>query len=117
MSRFPSEHHLASWAAMCPGNNESAGKRKSGRTRRGNNYLKTTLVEAAWAASRTKGTYLRQQSTISPLNGVEVREQQSRFRHRILNVVYHILSSGESYKELVSSKLLETESPMRKSVQ
>ena len=58
MSRFPNEHHLASWAAMCPGNNESAGKRKSGRTRRGNNYLKTTLVEAAWAASRTKGTYL-----------------------------------------------------------
>ena len=58
MSRFPNEHHLSSWAAMCPGNNESAGKKKSGKTRKGNNYLKGILTECAWAASRTKDTEL-----------------------------------------------------------
>lgn len=59
MNRFPSHENLASWAALCPGNNESAGKQKSGRTRRGNNYLKGALVQAAWAASRSKNTYLQ----------------------------------------------------------
>jgi len=58
MSRFPSTAHLASWAAMCPGNNESTGKRKSGRTRRGSPWLGAALVEAARAAQGTKGTYL-----------------------------------------------------------
>lgn len=58
MSRFPSEAHLASRASICPGNNESAGKRLSGKTRKGNPYLRAALVRAARAAARTKGTYL-----------------------------------------------------------
>lgn len=99
MSRFPSEHHLASWAAMCPGNNESAGKRKSGRTRRGNNYLKTTLVEAAWAASRTKGTFLGAKYHITAKRRGGKRAAVA-IGHQILKAVYHIISRGESYKEI-----------------
>jgi len=58
MGPFPTDDHLASWAGMCPGNNESAGKRRTGKTTRGSRWLRTTLVQAAWAASHTKGTYL-----------------------------------------------------------
>jgi transposase len=58
MSRFPSAAHLSSWAGMCPGNHESAGKRRSGKTRRGNRWLRTALVEAGCAAGRTKHTAL-----------------------------------------------------------
>nr|WP_205665653.1 transposase [Anoxybacter fermentans] len=58
MDRFPSSKHLASWAGIAPGNNESAGKRKSGRTTKGNKHLRSTLVEASRSASRTKNTYL-----------------------------------------------------------
>jgi transposase len=61
MSVFASERHISSWAGMCPGNNESAGKSKSGKTRKGNKTLRTTLVECARAASRTKGTYFQEQ--------------------------------------------------------
>ncbi|GAB1405713.1 hypothetical protein MASR1M74_28950 [Lentimicrobium sp.] len=59
MSVFPSEKHLASWAAMAPGNNESAGK-KSGRITHGNKQVKATITEAAWAATRTKTHFIRQ---------------------------------------------------------
>src|SRR5204863_715397 len=59
--QFATAEHLASWAGMCPGNNESAGKRKSGKTTKGNRWLKRILVQAAWAASRAKGTYLQAQ--------------------------------------------------------
>jgi transposase len=56
MSRFPTDRHLASWAGMCPGNNESAGKRNSGKTTKGSQYQRTALVQAPWAASHRKGT-------------------------------------------------------------
>jgi transposase len=56
MSQFPDEAHLSSWAGVCPGNNESAGKKKSGKTQKGNSFLKGTLTESAWAASKTKDT-------------------------------------------------------------
>src|SRR5262249_23111535 len=61
MEQFPTDHHLASWAGISPGNNESAGKRRSGHTTYGNRWLRQMLVQAAWAASRTKGTYLAAQ--------------------------------------------------------
>jgi transposase len=61
MTRFPSADHLASWAGVAPGNYESAGKRASGKTRKGNRFLRTSLVQAAHAAARTKGTYLSAQ--------------------------------------------------------
>src|SRR5262249_27938449 len=61
MSQFPSADHLASWAGLSPGNHESAGKRRSGRTTKGNRWLRQVLVQAAWAASHTKDTYLAAQ--------------------------------------------------------
>src|SRR5260370_11382560 len=61
MSRFPSDRHAAGWVAICPGNDESAGKRRSGKTRRGNPYLRAALIESAHAAARSKNTYLRAQ--------------------------------------------------------
>ena len=61
MAQFPDERHLGSWAGMCPGNNESAGKHRSGKTRHGSKWLRSTLVEIAWEASRTKGCYFRAQ--------------------------------------------------------
>src|SRR3984893_7809268 len=61
MGRFPSEGHLISWAGLCPKNDESAGKRRSTRMRKGAPWLKTTLIQCAWAAARTKGSYLQAQ--------------------------------------------------------
>lgn len=99
MSQFPDELHLSSWAAISPGNNETAGKRKSGRTRRGNNYLKTTLVEAAWVASRTKDTFLSARYyNIARRRGS--KRAAVAIGHQILKDIYHILSTGEPYKEI-----------------
>jgi hypothetical protein len=61
MSQFPTHRHLASWAGMCPGNDQSAGKRHSGKTRKGSKWLRSALTEAAYAAARSKGTYLAAQ--------------------------------------------------------
>jgi transposase len=61
MSRFPTAEHLASWAGLCPGNHESAGKRRSGKARKGDTALQAALVEAAWAAARSRDTYLAAQ--------------------------------------------------------
>ncbi len=99
MSRFPNEHHLSSWAAICPGNNESAGKKMSGKTRRGNNYLKTTLVEAAWAVSRKKDTHLN-----TKFHNIARRRGRKRAAiavgHKILKIVYHILSEKKPFKPI-----------------
>ena len=75
LSRFPSAGHLASWAGLCPGNDESAGKRRSGRTRKGSPWLRTALVEAAQAAARTKDTYLAAQyRRLAARSGAKGRE-------------------------------------------
>jgi transposase len=96
MGRFPSAGHLASWAGMCPGNNESAGKRRSGKTRKGSPYLRTVLVQAAWAASHTKGTYLAAQFR----RLVRRMGKKVAVGHSILVMVYHVLSRRASYEEL-----------------
>ena len=99
MKVFQSASQLASWAGVCPGNNESAGKRKSGRVTHGNVHLKTALVEAAQASTRAKGTYLRDK-----FYRLKARRGAKRavvaIAHKILLAVYHMLSQQVSYNDL-----------------
>jgi transposase len=99
MTRFPSDKHLSSWAGMCPGNNESAGKRKSGKTTKGSNYLRAALTQAGWAASHTKLTYLAAQNKkLSRRLGK--KKALVAVGHSILVIAYHILKNRASYHEL-----------------
>jgi transposase len=99
MSAFPSEHHLSSWAGVCPGSNESAGKRKSGKTTKGNGWLRSALVQAAWAASRKKDSYFQAQ-----YRRLAARRGKKRailaVAHSLLTVIYHMLKNGSTYQEL-----------------
>ncbi len=101
MHRFPSSAHLASWAGMSPGNNESAGKRKSGKTTKGNKSLRATLVLAARAAAKSKNTYL-----FAQYRRIAARRGGNRAAvavgHSILVMTYHMLKNRETYKELGS---------------
>jgi hypothetical protein len=99
LSVFASVSQLASWAGLCPGNNESAGKRKSSHIPKGNVYLKTALVEAANAASRAKGTYLRDRFYRLKARGGYKRAAVA-IAHKILVAVYHMLSQQVSYNDL-----------------
>lgn len=99
MTRFPSAAHLARWARVCPGNNESAGKQFSGRTGHGNNWLRSALIQAANAASRCKNSYLA-----VVYQRLKARRGRKRaivaVAHRILTAVFYMLSSGQPYKDL-----------------
>jgi transposase len=99
LRRFPTAHHLASWAGMCPGNHESAGKRRSGKTRRGSPWLRWALIEVAQAAGRSKDTYV----------GAQYRRLTARLGkkkasvavgHTILVIAYHVLVRDEPYRDL-----------------
>jgi transposase len=101
MATFPTAGHLASWAGMCPGNNESAGKRRTGKTTKGSQWLRTMLVQVAWAASHTKETIL----------SVTYRRWAKRLGkkkalvalgHKILALIYKLLKEQTVYKELWS---------------
>lgn len=99
MKQFPSAQHLASWSGLCPGNNESAGKHKSGRTRKGNRHLRAALVEAALAATRTRDSYFSAQyARIMRRRGH--RKAVIAVAHSILVIAYHLLSRGKTYEEL-----------------
>lgn len=99
MERFPTYRHLASWAGMCPGNNESAGKRKSGRTRKGNVWLRTALVEAAQAAGRSKESYLSAQYHRIARRGGSNKAAVA-VGHSILVIAYKMLMNRTTYQEL-----------------
>lgn len=105
MSRFPSADHITSWAKICPGSNESAGKQKSGRTGKGNPWLRAALVGAAWAAVRTKGAYYAQR-----YRQLSARRGKKRavfaIARSILVAIYHILKRGTPYHELGEDYLL-----------
>ena len=101
MERFPTHRHISAWTGICPGNNESAGKRKSGKVRKGNKWLKRTLVESAWAASQTKETYLSAQ-----YHRLVRRRGKKRAAvavgHTVLVIAYCLLRYKTAYQELGS---------------
>lgn len=104
MSVFPSVRHAAAWAGVCPGNNESAGKRKAQPGRKGNIHLTTALVQAAVAASRTKGTYLKEKYWRLKARRGPMRAALA-IAHKILIAAYHMLSRGVGYHDLGSAHL------------
>lgn len=102
MNRFPDAHHLASWAGMCPGHNESGGKRQSGKTRKGNRWLRQALIEAAHGASHTKDTYLSSQ--YRRLVGRRGKKRALvAVGHSLLVIAYHVLNRQATYVELGSN--------------
>jgi transposase len=112
MSQFPDEAHLSSWAGVCPGNNESAGKKKSGKTQKGNSFLKGALTESAWAASKTKA------SSYSAIYHNIVRRRGKKralvaLAHRMLIDIYYVLKTGEPYQEIGAKAVYERTSKRR----
>lgn len=99
LRRFPSADHLAAWAGLAPGNNESAGKRRSGKTRKGSQWLRTGLVQAAQTVARQKNTYLA-----AHYRRVAARRGKKRalvaVAHSLLVSAYHLIIRKEPYKEL-----------------
>jgi transposase len=99
MTRFPSDKHLASWAGVCPGNKQSAGKRLSGKTTAGNTHLRALLGEAAWAAARTKGTYLS-----AYYHRIARRRGKKKaivaLEHKLLVIISHVLLTKKPYSDL-----------------
>jgi transposase len=99
MSRFPTAGHLVSWAGLCPKNDESAGKRRSTRTRQGAPWLKTTLVTVAWGAVRAKDTYL--QAQFHRLRGRRgAKKAIVAVAASMLTAAYHMLKNGVEYRDL-----------------
>ena len=99
MSQFPTEHQLASWAGLCPGQHESGGKKGSSKTRKGSKWLRGTLTESAKAVVRTKGTYLS-----ARYHRIKSRRGHARATiataHKILTAAYHVLQRGVPYNDL-----------------
>lgn len=96
---FPTDAHLASWAGMAPGNNESAGKKRSGKTTKGSRWLRQALVQAAWAASHKKDSYFQAHAR-------NLMHRRGRKRglvavaHSLLTVIYHMLKNNTDYRDL-----------------
>ena len=99
MTRFHSARHLASWAGQCPGNDQSAGKRRSGKTREGSKWLDYALEEAAMAAIRVKANYpSAQYQRLKPRRGH--KRALGAVKHSLLTAIWHMLSTGETYNDL-----------------
>ena len=106
MSRFPTAAHLCAWAGLAPGNNESAGKRYSGKTRKGNSTLKTTLIQSAKIAKNKKGSFFKAQ-----FERIAVRRGKNRavvaVAHSMLIAIYNMLKHGESFTDLGDAYYLQ----------
>lgn len=99
LEEFPKSNNLGSWAGLCPGNNQSAGKRKSGRSPVHNHPLKTILVEAAWAAVKKRGSYFKDKY-YSLKSRTNPKKAIIAIAHKLLKVIYNIVKHGQEYKEL-----------------
>lgn len=117
MTRFPTPHHLASWAGMCPGNDRSAGKRRGGRTRQANRWLKAALTQAAWGAGRTRRSYFSaQHARLTTRRGV--KRATIAVAHSLLVVVHCLLSdSGEQYADLGAGYFEKLNDPQKQAAQ
>lgn len=102
MTRFPTAAQLASWAGLCPGHHESAGKKRSGKARKGDAALRVALCEAAWSAARTKDTYLAAQFRRFSRRMGKPNEGKAIFAvaHTMIVIVWHVLANGVDYDEL-----------------
>jgi len=102
MGRFPTAQHLASWAGLCPGHHESAGKHRSGRARKGDAALRVTLCEAAWSAARTRDTYLAAQFRRFSRRMGKRNEGKAIFAvaHTMIVIIWHVLANNVAYDEL-----------------
>lgn len=101
MSRFPTDGHISSWAGLCPGNNQSAGKRKSGKTREGNSLLGSTLVVCAHSAVKNKNSHFYAQfQRISAHRGK--KRAYVAIAHSILIAIYHVLKDNVPFRDLGS---------------
>jgi site-specific DNA recombinase len=98
MNRFPTPGNLASWAGMCPGNDESAGKRRSGRTTKGSQWLRSTLVQVAWAATHTKATHFRMLYA-RWTKRMGKKKALVALGHKILVIIHKLLSAGTAYRQ------------------
>ena len=99
LEAFPSEQHLSSWAGMCPGSNESAGKRRSGKTRKGNPWVRRMLCQIGWGAARSQGTYLS-----AKYHRIAARRGKKRaiiaVAHNVLVIGFHLIRNQRRYNEL-----------------
>jgi transposase len=112
MSRFPSPAHLASWAGLAPGNHESAGKRRRVGTRPGDRWLRRVLIEAARAAARSKGSYFgAQYRRIARRRGPN--KAAVAVAHSLLDLVWHLLSTGEPFADLGADYFQQRHDPER----
>ena len=99
MGRFPTDAHISSWAGLCPGDNESAKKRRSGKTRKGNSLLRSTLIVCAHSAAKVKGSYFHAQcQRVSAHRGS--KRAYVAVAHSMLIAIYHILKDGVEFKDL-----------------
>lgn len=112
MSRFPTAAHLVSWAGLCPKNDESAGKRRSTRMRKGAAWPKTTLIQSAWSAIKTKGSYL--QALYHRLRARRGSKKASgAVAASMLTAIWHMLSNGTFYQDLGTDHLQRRAKPIQ----
>ena len=118
MSRFPTDKHLASWVGLCPGHHESAGKRRSGRARKGNPVLRAAMCEAAWAVAHGKDNYLAAQYRRFKRRFGTKAKTKAIFAvaHTMIVIVWHLLAHDCTYNELGAdffARRIDTEAPQR----